>query len=101
MNEFILTGTALGSPEIRKTDSGLEIAEIQINVNKNYKNKDGSQDKDLIKVNVFNKLTEETQDIFDGTTLIIKGHITANNVTKDGKVTCFPNIVADRIEKLK
>lgn len=101
MNEFVLSGTAMGTPELKTTEGGLKVAELVLNVKRSFKNKDGSQEEDLIKINLFKKLAEESEDIVDGSLLLVKGHIYSNNTNKDGKLYSFPNIVADRIENLR
>lgn len=100
MNEFTLSGIAMGTPEVKTTDAGLVVGELVLGVKKTFKTKDGNDEIEMIKVNLFKKLAEDSEDIVDGMPLIVKGHIYSNNVTKDGKISYYSNIVADRIEKI-
>ena len=98
MNELYLCGTALGTPEVKTTENGLKVAELILKVNKSFKNKDGNVDHDIVRVNLFKKLADESENIVDGTQILLKGHIYMSNFNKDGKVTYWSNIAADRLE---
>lgn len=100
MNEFILSGVSMGQPEVKQTEAGLNVAELVLKVKRSFKGKGGTQEEEIVRVNMFGKLTEESNDISCGDVLLVKGHIYPNNTNKDGKQYYFSNIVADRIEKI-
>lgn len=101
MNEFVIIGRALGEVEPKTTDSGLMYAQMLLTVKKPFKNKDGEVDSETLQFTLFKNLAEEASNIVkDGTAIIVKGHINANNYSKDGKITYRSDLIADRISIL-
>lgn len=102
MNEFNIIGKALEKPELKKSESGIVYALMLVSVNKPFKNKDGDVDSDVFQITMFKNLAEEAVELVkDGSPLLIKGHINANNYLKDGKTIYSPSIIADRLSLLQ
>lgn len=98
MNEFNIIGKVLGSLDIKQSENGYNYAQMLLSVKRPYKNKDGNYDTDVIQFTLFNNLVEEAKTIInDGMPVVVKGHINANNYSKDGKVIYSTSVIADRI----
>lgn len=100
MNEFNLIGKTVGEVEVKSSESGTKYATVLLDVQKNYKKKDGDYEHDIIQVTMFKNLAEEAERISQNSLLYIKGHINANNYTKDNKIFYSSNMIADKIEYL-
>lgn len=58
MNKFIGLGRLTKDPELRSTQSGLEIASFTLAINRNFKNKEGDYETDFLNCQAFNKKAE-------------------------------------------
>lgn len=100
MNEFNLIGKTVGEIEVKTSESGTKYATLLLDVQKNYKKKDGDYDHDIIQLTLFKSLVDEALRISENSLLCIKGHINSNNYTKDNKIYYSTNMIADKIEYL-
>lgn len=99
MNEFYIIGRSLGTIEEKESSKGTKYGQIVLSVKKSYANsQDGAPETDKIQLTMFANCLNEAKDIVkDGTSIVVRGHISANNYSKDGKVIYGCNAIADRI----
>jgi single-strand DNA-binding protein len=100
MNLVVLVGNLTRDPEVRYTQSGLAVANINIAVNR-FNAKDGGPDADFFRVTVFGKQAELAERYLSkGRKVGIEGRIQNDNYEKEGQTVYRDTIIANRIEFL-
>lgn len=101
MNEFIILGKALNKPELKESEGGTQYSYLQVAIKKPFKNKDGEYEEDELQFTLFKNLAQEVADsVEEGTSVIVKGHISSNNYEKEGKTIYSSNLIADRVSQV-
>jgi len=102
MNEFNFIGKAINAPELITSESGNDYAKLLVSVKKNFKSKDGKFDYETFQVTMFKNLADEViNDVKEGSLLMIKGRISANNYPKEDKTFYNCSLVAERLEVIE
>jgi single-strand DNA-binding protein len=101
MNIVVIVGNLTRDPEVRETQSGLMIANIDIAVNRTFTKEDGPE-ADFFRVTAFGKNAELAERYLSkGKKVGIEGRLQNNNYEgKDGQMVYHDAIIASRIEFL-
>ncbi|MDR0596169.1 MAG: single-stranded DNA-binding protein [Clostridiales Family XIII bacterium] len=100
MNLVVLVGNLTRDPEVRYTQSGMAVANINIAVNR-VSPKDGGPDSDFFRVTVFGKQAENVERYLSkGKKVGVEGRIQNDNYEKDGQKIYRDTIIANRVEFL-
>ncbi|MDR1495564.1 MAG: single-stranded DNA-binding protein [Clostridiales Family XIII bacterium] len=100
MNLVVLVGNLTRDPEVRYTQSGLAVANINVAVNR-FNTKDGGPDADFFRVTVFGKQAELAERYLSkGRKVGVEGRIQNDNYEKEGQTIYRDTIIANRIEFL-
>jgi single-strand DNA-binding protein len=100
MNLVVLVGNLTRDPEVRYTQSGLAVANINIAVNR-ISTKDGGPDADFFRVTIFGKQAELAERyLAKGRKVGIEGRIQNDNYEKEGQTIYRDTIIANRMEFL-
>lgn len=97
LNQVVLAGRLTSDPEINEVENGRKVTTITVAVPRAYKDMEGVNEKDFIKVTLFqdiaNKVTEYCKK---GNVVGVKGRIKTTNV--DDKIVM--EVVAERVSFL-
>jgi single-strand DNA-binding protein len=100
MNLVVLVGNLTRDPEVKYTQSGMAVANINIAVNR-VSAKDGGPDSDFFRVTVFGKQAENVERYLSkGKKVGVEGRIQNDNYEKDGQKVYRDTIIANRVEFL-
>ena len=102
MNQFFVIGRLVKDPELRKTESGKNVANVTLAVPRSYKNPNGEYDTDYINCVLWKGVAESTASYCQKGDLVgVRGRIqTRNYEDKDGKRVYVTEVVADRVQFL-
>lgn len=98
MNEFTLLGKTVGNIEIKTSESGTKYANLLLDVRRPYKNKEGEYEHDVISLTGFKNAADFLENVSEGSMLTVKGHISANSYTKDGRIFYSNSMIIDRAD---
>ena len=98
MNEFTLLGKTVGNIEIKTSESGTKYANLLLDVRRPYKNKEGEYEHDVISLTGFKNAADFLENVSEGSLLTVKGHISANSYTKDGRIFYSNSMIIDRAD---
>jgi single-strand DNA-binding protein len=100
MNLVVLIGNLTRDPEVRYTQSGLAVANINIAVNR-FGSKEGGPEADFFRVTIFGKQAELAERyLTKGRKVGIEGRIQNDNYEKEGQMVYRDTIIASRLEFL-
>jgi len=100
MNLVVLVGNLTRDPEVRYSQSGTAVANVNIAVNRSF-TKEGGPDADFFRVTVFGKQAELVERYLSkGRKVGIEGRIQNDNYEKEGQTIYRDTIIANRIEFL-
>lgn len=98
MNRVIAMGNLTKAIEIRKTASGVAVANFTLAVKREVKNKDGEYESDFINCIAFGNQADMMSKYFDkGNKVAIEGHIQSGSYEKDGKKVYTTDVVVEKI----
>lgn len=99
MNNCTFIGRIASDIEMKNTNSGMEVLNISVAVDRAYK-KDGEERMtDFVPVTVFGKSAALINQYFHkGDGIIVTGRLESNKYEKDGQKRTAWNVIADRIE---
>lgn len=99
VNQLIVIGRLVKDPELRKTDSGKNVANITLAVPRSFKNVNGEYETDYIDCILWSGVAESTTEYCrKGDLLGIKGRIqTRKYETEDEKVRQATEVVAEKV----
>lgn len=96
MNEIAVLGKALGKPEVKEGQKGTKYASMLVSVKKPFKDEYGSYETETFQFTLFKDVAERANELIDnGTPILIKGHLSANNREKDGTTYYGASLIAD------
>lgn len=103
INRVVLTGRLTKDPEMKMTPNGIPKTEFTLAVNRTFKNQNGEQDADFIKIQCWRKTAEVVADhLRKGSLVGIDGRIqTGSFEGQDGNRVYFTNVVADNVQFLE
>lgn len=94
LNQTVLVGRLINDPEVKKLDSGKEVANITLAVPRAYKNEEGVYETDFIDCTLWNSVAKNTAEYCKkGDLLGVKGKIQTTMVD-DKKVI---EVVAEKV----
>jgi single-strand DNA-binding protein len=100
MNLVVLVGNLTRDPEVRYTQSGLAVANINMAVNR-FGSKEGGPEADFFRVTVFGKQAELAERYLSkGKKVGIEGRIQNDNYEKEGQMIYRDTVIANRLEFL-
>ena len=102
MNNWNGVGRITADPELRVTETGVEVCNFTVAINRKFKNSQGEYDTDFINCVAFKKTANLIGDyIKKGDLIGITGRIqTRNYDNKEGKKVYITEVVVDQVEFL-
>ncbi len=103
LNQIVLVGKVVELPEIRETASGNKVANLLLEVDRNYRNVHGEFDKDLIMCTLWRGVAESASTVCKiGSLVGVKGRLQANSFdTKDNRPFYYCEVVAEKVSFLE
>ena len=84
LNQVVLVGRLVKTPEIRKTESGKKVSQITLAVPRNYKNIEGQYETDFLDCTLWTAVAENTAEYCrTGDMLGIKGRVQTKIIEND------------------
>ena len=62
LNQTVIVGRLVDSPEVRETESGKKVTNITLAVQRSYKNEDGEYDTDFVDCTLWQGVAENTAE---------------------------------------
>lgn len=97
INNVVLMGRLVSKPELKTSQSGLEVTSFAVAVDKKFKNKDGSRDTNFINCVAWRQTAKFIVDYFDkGQMIAVEGSIdTRSYENKNGQKVNVVEIVVE------
>lgn len=84
LNQVVLVGRLVKTPELKVTETGKKISRITLAVPRNYKNMDGEYDTDFLDCTLWTNVAENTSEYCQtGDMLGVKGRIQTRVIQND------------------
>jgi single-strand DNA-binding protein len=102
LNQIILVGRLVKSPEVTETESGKKMSYITLAIPRSFKNADGEYDTDFIDCVLWEVVAQNTAEYcLQGDIVGVKGRIqTSSYETDDGERRYVMEVVAEKISFL-
>ena len=99
LNQVVLVGRLVKTPELRVTDNGKKTSTITLAVPRNYKNINGEYDTDFLDCTLWTKVAENTSEYcHTGDMVGVKGRIQTRVIqNEDGSKKKKTEIVAEKV----
>lgn len=99
LNQVVLVGRLVKTPELKVTETGKKISRITLAVPRNYKNMDGEYDTDFLDCTLWTNVAENTSEYCQtGDMLGVKGRIQTRVIQNDdGTKKKRTEIVAEKV----
>lgn len=99
LNQVVLVGRLVKTPELKVTENGKKISRITLAVPRNYKNMSGEYDTDFLDCTLWTNVAENTSEYCQtGDMLGVKGRIQTRVIqSDDGTKKKRTEIVAERV----
>lgn len=99
LNQIVLVGRLVKTPELKVTDSGKKTSVITLAVPRNYKNQDGQYDTDFLECVLWTGIAENTAEYCKtGDMIGVKGRVQSRIIEKeDGTKRKKTEIVAEKV----
>ena len=99
LNQVVLVGRLVKTPELKLTENGKKISRITLAVPRNYKNMDGEYDTDFLDCTLWTNVAENTSEYCKtGDMIGVKGRIQTRVIEKDdGTRKKRTEIIAERV----
>ena len=103
INRVVLVGRLTKDPEFRTTQSGVDVANFTLAVNRNFTNAQGEREADFINVVVFRKQAENVNNYLSkGSLAGVDGRIQSRSYeNNEGKRIFITEVVADSVQFLE
>lgn len=103
LNQIVLVGRIKEMPIVKETTAGNKVANLLIEVDRNFRNSLGEFEKDLIMCTLWRGVAESTIQVCEiGALIGIKGRLVANSFeTKDQKPFYYCEVVAEKVSFLQ
>lgn len=103
INRVVLVGRLTKDPEFRTTQSGIDVANFTLAVNRNFTNAQGEREADFINVVVFRKQAENVNNYLSkGSLAGVDGRIQSRSYeNNEGKRIFITEVVADSVQFLE
>ena len=99
LNQIVIVGRLVKSPELRETESGKKVTNITLAVPRSYKNAKGEYETDFIDCILWTGIAETTTEYCKkGDLLGIKGRVQTRNIElEDAKRKHVTEVVAEKV----
>ena len=99
LNQVVLVGRLVKTPELKLTENGKKISRITLAVPRNYKNMEGEYDTDFLDCTLWTNIAENTSEYCQtGDMIGVKGRIQTRVIENDdGTKKKKTEIVAERV----
>lgn len=99
LNRIVIQGRLCADPELRRTNSGTPVTTVNVAVDRDFKNQDGSRDTDFIPVVAWKGIGETLAKYFTkGRMIVVDGRLQIRDWTdKDGNKRRTAEIVANNV----
>ena len=99
LNQVVLVGRIVKTPELRITDTGKKTATVTLAVPRNYKNMNGEYDTDFLECTLWTNIAENTTEYCQtGDMVGVKGRIQTRIIhNEDGTKKKKTEIVAEKV----
>ena len=99
LNQVVLVGRIVKTPELRVTENGKKTATVTLAVPRNYKNINGEYDTDFLDCTLWTNVAENTTEYCQtGDMVGVKGHLQTRTIqTEDGSKKRKTEIVAEKV----
>lgn len=99
LNQVVLVGRIVKTPELRLTETGKKIATVTLAVPRNYKNMSGEYDTDFLECTLWTNIAENTAEYCQtGDMVGVKGRIQTRVIqNEDGSKKKKTEIVAEKV----
>lgn len=103
INRVVLVGRLTKDPEFRTTQSGVDVANFTLAVNRNFTNAQGEREADFINVVVFRKQAENVNNYLSkGSLAGVDGRVQSRSYeNNEGKRIFVTEVVADSVQFLE
>lgn len=99
INRIVLVGRLVADPELRTTQTGVQVCRFRLAVERNYKADDGNRKTDFFAVIAWNKLAELCQQYLQkGSMAGVDGTLQMNQWEKDGEKRTSYEVNADNVQ---
>lgn len=102
LNQVVLVGKVASLPVVKETNSGVKLAEMLVEVDRNFKNAQGEYETDHIQCTLWRGVAESAiEQCSVGTLIGIKGRLQANSFeTKENRPFHYCEVVAEKVSFL-
>lgn len=102
MNTMVIIGKVQTLPEAYETPTGVKLAKLVLDVERNFRSNDGNYEHDLYQVILWRGIADTVLDLCEvGNLVAVKGRLNATNyVNKDEKLIYAVELVAEKISFL-
>ena len=98
MNQFFVIGRLVKDPELRKTESGKNVANVTLAVPRSYKNPNGEYDTDYIDCVLWSSVAETTSEYCKKGDLVgVRGRVQTRVYEKDEVKKFATEVVAEKV----
>ena len=99
LNQVVLVGRIVKTPELRVTENGKKTATVTLAVPRNYKNINGEYDTDFLDCTLWTNVAENTTEYCQtGDMVGVKGHLQTRTIqNEDGSKKRKTEIVAEKV----
>ena len=102
LNQVVIVGKVLKLPEIKETATGIKLAELLVEVDRNFKNSQGEYETDQIQCTLWRGIAESAiEQCAVGSLVGIKGRLQANAFdTKENRPFHYCEVIAEKVSFL-
>lgn len=103
LNQIILVGKVVELPTLRETSSGNKVANLLLEVDRNFRNAHGEYDKDLIMCTLWRGVAETATSVCEVGSLVgVKGRLQASSFdTKENRPFYYCEVIAEKVSFLQ
>ena len=98
MNQIILVGRLVKTPEVVTTESGKNMSYITLAIPRSFKNMEGTYDTDFIRCIVWDSIADNTKEYcHKGDIVGLKGRLQSRLIEKDAKKENVMEVVGEKV----
>lgn len=102
LNSFVLVGKIKDLPEVKETSSGLRLASLIIEVERNFKNADGIYEVDHFPLILWKGLAETTSEVAKIDDVIaVRGRVQTNRYESGNKIYHNHEFIVEKLSFIK
>lgn len=102
LNQVVIVGKVVKLPEVKETSTGVKLAELLVEVDRNFKNSQGEYETDQIQCTLWRGIAESAiEQCTIGSLIGIKGRLQANAFeTKENRPFRYCEVIAEKVSFL-